>query len=196
MSAATDRLMHSGGVQLRPYTLADEADFVSLVTDEALMAALSGAMSPARARERHRLHCRFGEERTFAWAVTDSADRRYLGHLFLVWQAEPAAWELGYVIKAGAQGRGVATQAASAVLQWARQAGKQPLMITVDCDHIASQRVAEKIGLFGPEIRHDEQGPYYCYLDSGAPDNSAADTVAPPSGSRATGGQPLSQQNS
>jgi RimJ/RimL family protein N-acetyltransferase len=55
--------------------------------------------------------------------------------------------EIAWAIGTGQQGRGLATEAASAMVSWLRQHGVPMFIAHVHPDHLASARVAEHLGL-------------------------------------------------
>jgi RimJ/RimL family protein N-acetyltransferase len=64
---------------------------------------------------------------------------------------EDAALELGFVLARSAWGRGLMTEAARAVVEWAFRAGARRVWATCDVENGASARVLEKAGL-APQV--------------------------------------------
>ncbi len=82
------------------------------------------------------------------WVLHDR-EGRFVGDCGLTWQEIEGAehLELGYHVVADRQGEGLATEAARACVELARQRGVDHLIAIIAPDNRASQRVAEKAGL-------------------------------------------------
>ncbi|MCJ1672330.1 MULTISPECIES: GNAT family N-acetyltransferase [unclassified Rathayibacter] len=86
----------------------------------------------------------------FGLWVIETMDREFVGDCGLTWQSVNGIPELevGYHVRSSLQGRGYATEAATACLESARRRGlADRLVAIVHPENSASQRVAEKIGL-------------------------------------------------
>ena len=94
------------------------------------------------------------------YAARDRADGRMLGNCGLfagrTGSAEP---EVGYEIRRSCQGRGLATEAARAVLDDALAGGISRVWATIRPHNTASLRVAAKIGMTPRHTRPDSRGP-------------------------------------
>ena len=94
------------------------------------------------------------------YAARDRADGRMLGNRGLfagrTGSAEP---EIGYEIRRSCQGRGLATEAARAVLDDALAGGISRVWATIRPHNTASLRVAAKIGMATRHTRPDSRGP-------------------------------------
>ena len=66
--------------------------------------------------------------------------------------------EIKYALLRSAWGRGLATEAARALLGFARDRGLPEVIATVDPEHRASQRVLAKAGMERGELRDDDDG--------------------------------------
>ena len=66
--------------------------------------------------------------------------------------------EIKYALLRSAWGRGLATEAARALLDFARDRGLGKVIATVDPQHGASQRVLAKAGMERGEVRDEEDG--------------------------------------
>ena len=66
--------------------------------------------------------------------------------------------EIKYALLRAAWGRGLATEAACALLDFARDRGLPEVIATVDPQHGASQRVLAKAGMERGELRDEEDG--------------------------------------
>jgi RimJ/RimL family protein N-acetyltransferase len=81
-----------------------------------------------------------------AFAILDHASEELLGGIG-VRAGEEGVFELGYWVRAGARGRGVATRAVVLVARFAfAELGAARVQLVTDPDNVASQRVAEKAG--------------------------------------------------
>ena len=81
--------------------------------------------------------------------------------------------EIKYALLRSAWGRGLATEAARALLGFARTLGLQQVIATVDPDHHASQRVLAKAGMQRGALLQDEDGSWTQYFDWRAPEGDA-----------------------
>ncbi len=88
-----------------------------------------------------------GEHAT-AFAAVLKAERRVIGHLpFHPWYA-PHTYEVGWVLHPGYHGRGLATEAASALLRHGFETLRlHRIIATAQPENVASCRVAAKLGL-------------------------------------------------
>jgi ribosomal-protein-alanine N-acetyltransferase len=69
--------------------------------------------------------------------------------------AEP---EIGYMIRKTRQGQGLATEAASAVLDECRATGIQRVWTTVRPQNTASRHIAQRLGMRAERTEHDDRG--------------------------------------
>jgi RimJ/RimL family protein N-acetyltransferase len=150
------------------------------------MTAVLGAPDPARPTRR--LRTRADAERWIAWNIQNYAqlghglwavethDGAFVGDCGLTIQdveGEPFV-EVGYHVKLELRSQGLATEAAAAVRDAARDAGIPHLVAIIRPENTPSQRVAQKIGLtwqrtvfknggdaliFGADLATDEFGP-------------------------------------
>ena len=90
----------------------------------------------------------YAEHGVGLWAI-ETHDGEFVGDCGLTWQDVSGAREIevGYHVRAVWQGKGLATEAAAACRDAARQAGVKRLTANVRSDNLPSQRVARKIGL-------------------------------------------------
>lgn len=89
------------------------------------------------------------------WSVM--ADGRFVGWVLLIpRELEGPEVEMGWRFIAEARGKGYATEAANAVLAHAfGTAGLTQVIADIDTDNVASQRVAEKLGMHLATTWHD-----------------------------------------
>ncbi len=78
------------------------------------------------------------------------------------YQADP---EIGWVLYAGARGRGLATEAATAILGWVAQALRPDRLVSyIDTANAASSRLAERLGARRDPGRAAHDPDCYIYL--------------------------------
>lgn len=125
-----------------------------------LMAALLGdpevmAHYPAPKTRAEALRWIEWNERNYAahgyglWII-ETHDGVFLGDCGLTWQRANSrdVLEIGYHVRAAEQGKGFATEAALACRDLARRERLAPVLTAIiDHENIASQRVAEKLGM-------------------------------------------------
>ncbi len=131
------------------------------MTDDDLdeMTAVLGGPDPARPQRRQRT--REDAERWIAWNIRNYAELEHglwivethegevVGDCGLTIQdvEGEASLEVGYHVKLALRGQGLATEAAAAVRDAAREAGLPHLVAIIRPANTPSQRVARKIGL-------------------------------------------------
>jgi RimJ/RimL family protein N-acetyltransferase len=82
------------------------------------------------------------------WAIVERAGGQFVGWCGLKWDADAAEYDLGYRLLEAHWGRGYATEAARACLEWGRrELVGQRIVARVHVENAASIRVLEKIGL-------------------------------------------------
>jgi RimJ/RimL family protein N-acetyltransferase len=136
---------------LRQMTTADLDDMAALLGDPDVMRYYPAPKSREEAQAWIDRNRRLYHERGFGlWAIVIRATREFAGDCGLTPQRVDGAEEIevGYHIRAGAQGNGYATEAAAACRDFARDVlGLRRLIAIIDPANIPSQRVAAKIGL-------------------------------------------------
>lgn len=156
-SLSTARLL------LRPYQSSDYGDFAALNADEQVRRHVGGILTQDKAAtlfKKFSAACLPGNE---VWAVVlkDSGD--YLGHSWFVQQSTECA-ELGLLVATIYWRQGYGTEIAQAMLNYAKkQAGYRRINATVDCDHVASIRLLERIGMKQDRTEEDVEGNHHVY---------------------------------
>lgn len=138
-------------LRLVPLKRADLDDLAQMYSDPDVMLGSSG-VAAARSRGdseewlRHTLvspaapfHCTF--------RVEGRGDGGFLGRCGLRPDSEAAETEIAFAFVRAAWGRGIATEAAHATLEWGRANGLKRVIGCVLASNIGSQRVLEKIGM-------------------------------------------------
>ncbi len=155
----TERLL------LTRYSLKDNESFISLVTDKTVMDHVDqGALSKSKAeRLWSRIH-----DRTFAknvWAVFLLADDEYIGHSILTPRSgKPGEWEIGFVLRKCAWGKGYATEIAKVIIKFGFDDLRlSSVYATVDEDHKGSINVLKKSGMKFLRYEYDKLGRYSVY---------------------------------
>ncbi|HEX5983383.1 MAG TPA: GNAT family N-acetyltransferase [Solirubrobacterales bacterium] len=82
------------------------------------------------------------------WVLIDKQSGGFVGRGGLAWTSVEgtAEVELPWSIEPGLQGRGLATEAAMAAVEWARELRFEEVVALVLPANLASRRVAEKVG--------------------------------------------------
>jgi len=148
-SLETERLL------LRAAAPGDVEDFVQL-HDDPLVARYLGV------RDRDWYEWRLGvsaeewAERKHGFvAILDRADGAFLGRTGFKFWPEFGETELGWVLRPEARGRGIATEAAAAMLRWGAAHLEVPYFTAmIRPDNVASIAVAERLGM--TPLREDE----------------------------------------
>lgn len=139
----TERLL------LRPMEQADLPACIEMESDEEIMRWIGagGAQDADRTRARFEhmwwLPERFG---TRAFTIVDRATDAFLGRVFLGPLLDDI--EIGYVLVKDAWGRGLATEAARATVEWGFSHANLKRVVGITYpDNLASQKVLQKCGL-------------------------------------------------
>lgn len=149
---APDPPLTDGVVLLRPWSDADVPAVAEACRDPEIALWIDDIPAPyTRADARaYVAACRRGwkDGSLWAFAVTDAETGEVVGSCGIAWQ-DPvhSVAEIGYWVRAGARGRGMATRAVRLASAWAfEQGGVQRLQLRADVRNEASQKVAENAG--------------------------------------------------
>lgn len=139
-------------LRLRAWAAKDIAPMTAINGDPAVARWL-GPMDPAQTEQRIRAWVDHWQMRGYGlWAVEESVSGAFVGRVGLVhhddWTASAHDAEIGWALSPTVWGRGYATEAARAVLDWARQRPDLQTIISITRPHnLRSRRVMEKLGL-------------------------------------------------
>jgi ribosomal-protein-alanine N-acetyltransferase len=100
------------------------------------------------------------------WATIHKESGKFIGRCGLLpWTIDGQdEVEVAYTIATAYQGQGLGTEAAQAILNYGFEVLRFPRLIClIDSDNIASQIVAQKIGMKFEKETHDELGPFLVY---------------------------------
>jgi [ribosomal protein S5]-alanine N-acetyltransferase len=131
---------------IREFAAEDWPAVYAYTADPAVMAYIpEGVMTAEQTQAFIAIHR--GSEAS-AWPVILKEEGRLIGHMvYHPWFA-PRTYEIGWVFHSGYHGRGYATEAALALLQYGfRELGLHRIIATCQPENPASYRVMEKIGL-------------------------------------------------
>jgi RimJ/RimL family protein N-acetyltransferase len=157
---ATDRLL------LRPFTWDDLDELAAIGADPATRRFMwSGVLSRERTAHNIREWTREYERGLGLLAVVHRPEGRLIGQCGL--EEEGDLFELGYMLDKDYWGRGLATEAARAVLDHGFGALELPrIWATARAENAASQRVMEKLGMTLRETRRHDIGEEVLYAVS------------------------------
>lgn len=88
-----------------------------------------------------------GSEQWFNWIVRQASDGRAVGTVQATVFDEGRRADIAWVIGLAWQGRGYATEATKAMVEWLRSRGTTSFTAHIHPDHGASSKVAERVGL-------------------------------------------------
>ena len=139
---------------LRPFAPADRDALARLYADDVVMRhMLQGrGLAPAAAQERaksniHNFNDHWARRGHGVWAVADRVSGRLLGQCGLRWIPEAEATELLYLFAKTVWGRGLATEAGRAAVEFAfSHTALTGLIAVTDPRNTASRRVLDKLG--------------------------------------------------
>jgi RimJ/RimL family protein N-acetyltransferase len=143
--------LETARLRLRSVTEADADDLFALHSDAHVLRYWDSPSWTDRSRaDRFIARCRqLAEDGTGARPVIESrSDGRFLGWCGVTcWSPDHRSAKLGYVLTQGAWGHGYATEAASAMLEWAfATLDLNRVQVETDTRNLASARVLEKLG--------------------------------------------------
>jgi RimJ/RimL family protein N-acetyltransferase len=143
--------LHTARLRLRPVTSADADDLFALHSSAHVLRYWDAPPWSERARaDQFVAACRrMAEEGSGARLAIDRvSDGAFIGWCSLSrWNPDHRSAALGYCLSAAAWGRGYATEAARAVLQWAFDTlDVNRVQAETDTRNLASARVLEKLG--------------------------------------------------
>lgn len=131
-------------------TVDDLDDMAALLGDPVVMAYYPAPKTRDQARAWIDWNQQNYAQHGYGLWVVQTHDGGFLGNCGLTWQevnGRPVL-EVGYHMRADVQGHGYATEAAAACRDFARDAlGAAELVAITHPENVASQRVAEKIGM-------------------------------------------------
>jgi RimJ/RimL family protein N-acetyltransferase len=156
-------------LDLRPYQESDFEKFAALNADEAVRRHVGGPLSrehAARLFERFASgDCLPGNE---VWAIIRKEDREYLGHCWFLQEGTDRP-EMGFLLNTRFWRQGYGLEVARALVDYALAgAGYQRIIATVDCNHVASIRILELVGMRCELQEEDEEGMHFVYSIDGA----------------------------
>lgn len=141
-------------LRLRPLAASDEADLIALDSDPEVMRYVgspAGVKSPAETAERARRRivesARGDYEPLGFWRIEGRADHTFHGVGALIRMPDGEDVEVAYRLARAAWGRGIATEAAGALVAHALGPLALPRVVAVTYpENEASQRVLDKLG--------------------------------------------------
>jgi RimJ/RimL family protein N-acetyltransferase len=139
-----------GEVLLLPWSEVDLGLLQKLLGDPDMMAHLGGTESPEQILRRHQRYLRLSESDTdhmfkVVWG-SHGDEVGSVGYWRKTWREQPV-YEMGWLILPGYQGRGIATKAAAAAIEHARQEPKYQFMHAFpSVENPASNAICRKLG--------------------------------------------------
>ena len=170
--------MSTGRLRLTPL-IVDDADAMVTVLGDRRMYEFIGGAPPTleELRERYRRlamqRSATGDQHWFNWIVRLAPDRA-VGVVQATVAADRAIADVAWEIGVPRQGRGLATEAAAAMVDWLRAEGVGTVRACIHPDHHASAAVAARVGLTrtdevvdgevvwasaSPQFRHNANSP-------------------------------------
>lgn len=146
-------------LRLVPLSPDDAAEMVAVLADPELFRFTGGA-PPTEEDLRRRYTVQAtgsspdGTQEWLNWIVRDRRTGRAEGYVqaTVATRADVRTADLAWVVGTGGQGRGVASEAAAAMLGWLRGNGVEAVTAHIQPKHRASARVAEKLGLAPTDV--------------------------------------------
>lgn len=144
------RTIRTERLELTPLSVADAADMVDVLADPGLYAVIGGApprLDELRARYEHQVRggSADGRESWHNWIVRVRPGHDAVGFVQATISEEGA--DIAWVVGVPWQGRGYATEAARALVDWLVARGVTTITAHIADAHRPSEIVAERIGL-------------------------------------------------
>ena len=134
---------------LEPLRIVDASEMVAVLSDEALYTFTGGGPPSLAALEMQYTNQiagpSSGEEVWHNWVIRPAATGRAVG--FVQATVTGAVADVAWVMGVDWQGRGFASEAASAMCGWLQSQGVEQITAHIHPRHVASQRVAVSVGL-------------------------------------------------
>jgi RimJ/RimL family protein N-acetyltransferase len=151
-------------LSLEPLRVGHAREMRSVLADPALYLYIGGAPpSEAELRDRYARQVRGvspdGRQGWLNWVLRLRREGRLVGVVQATLSEREGAIgaELAWVVATQAQGAGLATEAASAVVEWLRTVGVVALSAHIHPDNVASAAVARRLGLVAtPQLEAGE----------------------------------------
>ena len=138
-------------LELTPLAVDDAEEMAVVLGDERMYEFTGGAPLPVRQlRERYRRlvtgSSADGSERWFNWIVRLAAERVAVGVVQATVAGDGSSADVAWEVGVPWQGRGIASEAAVAIVEWLADQGVGDIRGCVHPDHHASARVAANAG--------------------------------------------------
>jgi len=134
---------------LHPLKVGDADEMLAVLADGSLYEFDGGeppTLDSLRTRYRHQVSgSGTPDEIWLNWIIRTAENDRAVGFVQADLVGDTA--ELGWLVGVADQGTGVATESASAVTDWLVGHGVRRIEAHIQCDHLASLAVAERLGL-------------------------------------------------
>jgi RimJ/RimL family protein N-acetyltransferase len=161
-------ILETRRLRLREFRPDDLDELAAMVGDEEQMRFYAGPRTRAEAGAWIDRNLSLYEEHGFGfWLIRSRPTSEFLGYCGirpLVLEGASAI-EIGWHTKKTAWNRGIATEAAAAVRDFAFARFAQPRLVAlIHPDHLASRRVAEKIGMREGAATIFDGDPYVTYV--------------------------------
>ena len=144
------KIMATERLHLRPFEMADLPYLVPIYGDEAVMAIRkTGVRTPNQTETELAGIIEHWRDRGFGlWAVIDKTDRSLLGECGLRYSGYGQEVEISYGLSKQGWGKGLATEAAFAILDYGfGAAGLEEIVAIARASNQASHRVMKKLGM-------------------------------------------------
>ena len=162
-SAAEIPRLTSPRLILEPLTIAAAREMGAVLADPALYRYIGGAApDPVSLAERYAVQVKRrspnGAERWLNWIVRRWESREAVGYVQATIAVETGETDVAWVVGTAFQGRGYATEAARAMLNWLASVGEtQRITAHIAPENAASRTVAERLGFAAtPASAHGE----------------------------------------
>lgn len=145
---------------LRALTSDDLETVIELNSDPEVVRFITGGTPMTREQTEARFNFYLNHQKThgFAiWAIINKEDKSFIGICGIQYLEDTPNIEVGYRLAKAFWGKGIATEAAKACLDYGfNKLNLSEIVAVIDVENIASQKVIEKIGL-----RYEKMAYFY-----------------------------------
>ena len=133
---------------LKPFDYKDIEVFVKYQQDEEFKRQMGGVLNEELAREKFDLYYDFFAKNSYGFfSIYEKGQEEWIGQAGISTRATADFVELGWAIVPKHQGKGYATEAIRAVIDWCRKVHNwQKFYFCIEPENIPSVKLAEKLG--------------------------------------------------
>lgn len=142
----TPPAMDTERLSLRPLRIGDADALHPVYSDVAAQTYAAGPATATLAETRKRVAQSVADKHWRSWAIRFQGDDQPVGAIACCEERQGKVTEIGYMLNRAFWGRGIATEAATALIDLLFAEGQRRVFADTDPDNAASIRVVERLG--------------------------------------------------